>query len=346
MKKNINITNNNYNEMQIMKKINKEFDERCIKIRNRIQKIKKEEEEYKKKMMNYRKREKQEKLIKDDKKKIKIQLQRIKEEREKALQSKKLLIKSQKEKDKEYRAHKMSKNLSQKKINYQTSLNDKYLMKIIKEQLKTQQLNKNTYSHAKVRQELNEFETNKMKRNLEKENQIKQFHQNNLMQLKKLENEMKNTCNQLEELEKEALESLNKTKHMNMRLFGEKSFNYSIDGDKGRKLYKKTVNKSMENFNMNGIIENNCEDCEEEDSNQNLSVYVKRRRCMSPTNNKKSNNFNFNNKLKPKNSISINSFPKNIKAYNSQKMSKVDKNNKIKIAKNIQNIINNNVNKK
>ena len=32
-----------------MKKINKEFDERCVKLRNRIQRIKNEEENYKKK---------------------------------------------------------------------------------------------------------------------------------------------------------------------------------------------------------------------------------------------------------------------------------------------------------
>ena len=220
-------------------------------------------------------------------------------------------------------------------------------MKIIREQLKTQELNKNTYSHAKVRQELNEYETNKMKRNLEKENQIKQFHQDNLMQLKKLEKEMKNTCNQLEELEKEAIESLNKTKHMNLRKYGESSYNYNKGGNKERKLYKKTANKSMENFNMNGIIENYCEDSEEEDSKPNVSVYVKKRRCMSPTHQKKSNNLNINNKLKTQNSVSINSFPKKIKAHNSQKLSTVDKNNKVKIPKNTQNKNdNNNVKKK
>ena len=31
--------------MQLLKKINKEFDEKCIKIRNRIQRLKNEEEE-------------------------------------------------------------------------------------------------------------------------------------------------------------------------------------------------------------------------------------------------------------------------------------------------------------
>lgn len=41
-------------------------------------------------------------------------------------------------------------------------------MKIVKEQLNSQQLNKNSSSHAKIKQELNEYEANKMKRNLEK----------------------------------------------------------------------------------------------------------------------------------------------------------------------------------
>ena len=53
-KKNSNVAKSKYNEVQLMKKLNREFDERCIKLRNRIQKIKNEEENYKKKMMNYR----------------------------------------------------------------------------------------------------------------------------------------------------------------------------------------------------------------------------------------------------------------------------------------------------
>ena len=36
-------------EIQLMKKINKEFEEKCIKLKNRIQRLKTEEEDYKKK---------------------------------------------------------------------------------------------------------------------------------------------------------------------------------------------------------------------------------------------------------------------------------------------------------
>ena len=204
-----------------------------------VKKIKKEEENYQKQMINYKRREIHDKLIKDDKKKLKLEIEKNKEERNKALNNKKQFIQSQRQKDNIYRDKKKNANLSQKKLNYQTSLNDKYLMKIIKEQLKTQQLNKNTYSHAKVRQELNEFETNKMKRNLEKENQNQKMHEHNIKQLKLLEEEMKITCNQLEELEKQAVDRLKRTKYMNLRLFS---------GDKyGNNYSKQTRNNNKKN---------------------------------------------------------------------------------------------------
>jgi hypothetical protein len=43
--------------MKLMKKINKEFDERCLKLRNRIQKMKNEEENYQKKHKRTKKKE-------------------------------------------------------------------------------------------------------------------------------------------------------------------------------------------------------------------------------------------------------------------------------------------------
>ena len=152
-------------------------------------------------------------------------------------------------------------------------------MKIIREQLNTQQLNKNIYTHAKIKQELNEFETNKMKRNLEKETQIQQLHENNIIQLKRLEKEIKNSCTQLEELEKEAIESLNKTKYMNLKIVGENQNNYPIGVNKKRNIFKKQVNKSVENLNMNGISEED----DDEQNNPNKSVYVKKNKNMTPT---------------------------------------------------------------
>ena len=307
--------------MQLMKKINKEFDERCLKIRNRIQRIKNEEKIYEKQMINFRKKEIQDKLIKEDKKKLKIEIEKNKEERNKALNSKKKLIQSQREKDSIYRQNKKNENLSQKKLNYQTSLNDKYLMKIIKEQLNNQQMNKNTCNHAKIKQELNEFETNKMKRNLEKENQIQQMHENNIMQLKILEKEMKSTCNQLEELEREAIESLNKTKHMKLKIIGENPQMYYNGGSMKKKKSKnnKQINKSMENIKIKSMDEKTIN---KEDNNPNRSVYIKknRNRYMSPKSKIEKENTKIKSKTKYGNSISINSFPKTNKSKSTEKI--------------------------
>ena len=189
--------------MKLMRKINKEFDEKCIKIRNRIQRLKNEEEECIKQRINFKKKEKHDKLIREDKKKFKKEIIKVKEERNKEIDSRKEIIKNRRIKENIHRETKKHENLSQKKLNYQSSLNEKYLMKVIREQLNTLQLNKNTYSHAKIKQELNEYETNKMKKNLEKENMNKKMHEHNIKQLKLLEEEMKITCDQLEFLEKE-----------------------------------------------------------------------------------------------------------------------------------------------
>ena len=56
-----NSTLSKFNEIKLMKKINKEFDEKCIKIRNRIQRLKKEEEECLRQRINYKKKEKHDK---------------------------------------------------------------------------------------------------------------------------------------------------------------------------------------------------------------------------------------------------------------------------------------------
>jgi len=274
--------------MQLMIKINKEFDQRCMQIRNRIQRIKNEELNYQKKMINFRRKEINDKLIQEDKRKFRNELQKNKEADYKALVTKKLYINSVRVKDNMNRKNKKEANLSQKKLNYQSSLNDKYLMRIIKEQLNNQQLNKKTCTHAKVRQELNEYETNKVKKKLEKENKIQQIYENNIVQLKRLEKEMKHTCSQLEELEKQAIDSLSKTKHMSLKIMGHSKTNYNVkDFNKNRKY-----NNSMENMNFAGIavgIENKI--------NPNKSLHVKKAGYFSPhrTNNRKLN-LNYRNK--------------------------------------------------
>ena len=102
-----------------MKKINKKFDEKCIKIRNRIQRLKNEEEECLKKRLNFIKKQKQGKLIREEKRKIKNEVKKYQEERIKALNSKKEIIQNQRIKDNLYRENKKNESLSQKKMNYQ-----------------------------------------------------------------------------------------------------------------------------------------------------------------------------------------------------------------------------------
>ena len=132
---------------------------------------------------------------------------------------------------------------------------------------------------------------------------------------------MKNTCTQLEELEKEAIESLNKTKYMNLKIVGENQNNYPIGVNKKRNIFKKQVNKSVENLNMNGISEED----DDEQNNPNKSVYVKKNKNMSPIHINQNKDLNSRNKSKYGNSISINSFPKNNKALTTQKSSVVNK---------------------
>jgi hypothetical protein len=141
----------------------------------------------------------------------------MKNEKDKELEKKRERIQRYKKKEKTRLEEKKNENLSQKKRKYQSAMNDKYLMKCIIEQLNTQQNNKNSYKHAKIKQEINEFETNKMKQNMMKENQLQIDQDNNLRVLKLIEKKMLNTCTELETIERQCLESLNKTKKFNLR---------------------------------------------------------------------------------------------------------------------------------
>ena len=290
-----------------MKKINREFEERCLKLKNRIQKLKIEEEDYRKKMRNHIKREEQDKQIKNEKERLKLELQRNRDEQNKALTNKRNLVKLKKEKDIKNRLDKKNANLSQKKSNYKNFLTDKYVNKILKEQLSTLQKHKNAYSHAKVKQEYNEYETNKIKKNIQRENLLKKQHENNINQLKGLEKELRKTCNKLEIIEKEYIDKLNKTKYQSMKILeNSKSFNYSSLVAKNRsKLF---INKSMENIDINGAVNNDNED-NGDYKNRNRSVIVKKNKLLSPTSKSQKNMIIFK-KPKTKNKlISINYYP-------------------------------------
>ena len=201
----------------MVKKKNKDIDDKCKALVNRIHILKKEEEIYKKQLKNIKKREKQDQIIQSHKNKMKLELEKMRNEKDKELEEKRERIQRYKMKEKNRLEEKKNENLSQKKRKYQSAMNDKYLMKCIIEQLNTQQNNKNSYKHAKIKQEINEFETNKMKQNMMKENQLQIDQDNNLRVLKLIEKKMMNTCTELETIERQCLESLNKTKNFNIR---------------------------------------------------------------------------------------------------------------------------------
>ena len=306
--------------MKLMKKINKEFDEKCIKIRNRIQRLKNEEAECLKQRINFKKKEKHNKQIREDKIKLKNKINKLKEDKCKDLILKKNFVQSQRMKSNENRENKKKEIVSKKKSKYQSLLNEKHLMKIIREQLNTLQMNKNTYSHAKIKQELNEYEANRMKRNLEKQNMNKKIHEQNIMQLKLLEEEMKITCNQLEELEKQAVDRLKRTKYVNLRLFSEDKTKNNFKKVKKNKLNQnKHLNKSMENIKVNGINEHHNKSFEEkEDVYSNKSNIIIKSSLMSPKYRNKDITLKISNKKQK--DLSSSAFSKTNKEKNSQKI--------------------------
>lgn len=301
-----------------MKKINKKFDEKCIKIRNRIQRLKNEEEECLKKRLNFIKKQKQGKLIREEKRKIKNEVKKYQEERIKALNSKKEIIQNQRIKDNLYRENKKNESLSQKKMNYQSSLNEKYVMKIIKEQLNTLEMNKNAYSHAKIKQEYNEYETSKVKKNLDKENQNQKMHEHHIKELRRFEDKIENTYNQLEKLEKEAIDRLKKTKYMNLRLFSEDKYRSNYSEIKRNKIiHNKNLNRSMENIKLKDF--NLKKNIEFEEKNANKTILVDKAGSTIQSEKKRKMKLkNINNLQK---GLSMSTLPKTNKEKNSKKIS-------------------------
>lgn len=245
------------------------------------------------------------KTIKDEKIKMKTVLEKNKKTRDNDLNLKQKYVKTLREISSRNRQRKKIEAISQKKMNYQTSLNDKYLMKIIKEQLNIQYFNKNTYNHAKIKQEYNEFEAKKMKKNLERENQLFKLHESNIIQLKQLEEEMLNTCNQLEEVERQAIERLNKTKNLDLEL----SNDYNVNHYKKNKQF----NKSMEIIHSLHRNEDNKTSTKTL-NDRHFSPRIPKNINFSTKNNSfKRYEIFKSNKKKSKSSISINAKPINLK---------------------------------
>ena len=192
--------------------------------------------------------------VQNDKKQIKLELERVKKEINEELMKKNEKKKKLKMEGEKKIKKKKIEYYSAKKRKYQSALSDKQIMKCIKEQIDTQENNKNLYKIAKVKQQFNEYETNKIKNNILKENQVLLEHENNLKCLKLIEKKMVKTFKQLEMREKECLESLNKTKYINTKYMG------NIKLSDNNKITIKTNlrrNKTMNCLKKNNIINNN-----------------------------------------------------------------------------------------
>lgn len=186
-------------------------------------------------------------MIQVDKMKIKFELTKIKEEQDKELQKKKERIHRFKEKIKNNIEEKKIENNLKKKRKYQSALNDKYLIKCILEQINDQQTNKKCYQHEKVKQYYNEFETNKIKQSILKENSARLEYEKNMKKLIAKEKRMKKKCDELLSLEKKYLEQLNQTKEDNLRYIENTSENISkYSYNHFIKKHTRNLNRSMD----------------------------------------------------------------------------------------------------
>jgi len=224
-----------------------DLGERYNTLKNRIEIIKREEQAYKTQLKNIKKKERKEQMIQVDKMKIKFELTKIKEEQDKELQKKKERIHRFKEKIKNNIEEKKIENNLKKKRKYQSALNDKYLIKCILEQINDQQTNKKCYQHEKVKQYYNEFETNKIKQSILKENSARLEYEKNMKKLIAKEKRMKKKCDELLSLERKYLEQLNQTKEDNLRYIENTSENISkYSYNHFIKKHTRNLNRSME----------------------------------------------------------------------------------------------------
>ena len=276
---------NRQSSMRKIEKANKDFDKRYTTLKNRIAIIKREEEIYKNQLKNLKRQEHKEQMVQVDKMKIRMELSKIKEEQDKELEQRKERIHRFKEKIKNKMEEKKNENISKKKRKYQSALNDKYLIKCIIEQMNNQQINQKSYQHEKVRQYYNEYETNKIKKNLIKENRLRLEYENNMTKLKQKEKKMKRKCSELESVEKKYLEKLNETKESNLRYMENTSeslskYSYVYYYKKGR---MRNLNRSME-------LDSLSNDKKGIDSNTFYSTSVKNIKNKNEKNEKKDKN--------------------------------------------------------
>ena len=307
---------NRQSSMRKIQKANKEFDDRYTTLKNRIEIIKREEQIYKNQLKNIKRQEAKEQMAQVDKIKLRMELSKIKEEQDKELEQRKERIHRFKEKIKNQMKEKKIENISAKKRKYQSALNDKYLIKCIIEQMNSQQNNQKSFQHEKVRQYFNEFETNKIKKNLIRENRLKLEYEINMNKLIQKEKKMKRKCSELELVEKKYLEKLNETKENNLRYMENTSeslskYSYVYFLKKGK---LRNLNRSME-------LDSYSNDKKGTNSNTLISSSMKNIKSKNDKNDKRDNtttDYTHNSSI----SIFINSKysnKKNIKGRNNVK---------------------------
>jgi len=116
-------------------------------------------------------------------------------------------------------------NINTKRKRYQSALNDKIVLRNIRQEINRQQNNKNCFRHAKVKQQYYEGKTNNLKKNMNKKNEDFIEQENDLKELKIIGDKMMKTYTQLELIEKQCIENLNKTKYLNEKFKEKKAIN-------------------------------------------------------------------------------------------------------------------------
>jgi hypothetical protein len=208
------------NEIKLITKRNKEFNNKCSNLYHHIKILKQKEENYRKKLLNLKKKEKKDLKINEDKKKMKLQLEKKRKEKDKELQKRKENIKKLKNEEHNMLKETKNNNINNKRQRYQSALYDKRMLKNIKQEIDEQEKNKNYFLHEKIKQQYYEGKTNQLKKSYYKKNEEFIEQEYDLKRLKIMENKMMKTYNKLEIIEKKFMENINlfRAKEMNEKL--------------------------------------------------------------------------------------------------------------------------------
>jgi hypothetical protein len=223
--------------------------------------LKNEESNIKHKISLIKNKENNNNQIKKEKVNRKLELEKIKKEHEKILNNKINIVKNQK--NDEITGIKTSRHNSMvnKKVNYIYSLNEKNLLKNIKEQHDNIIKNKNKYLHEKIKQNINEYESKKLKIKNEINNNKLKDYESQLKILNSHQDNLKKEFIKLELLEKEALNNLNqkKTESKMMENLYNLKFSFPTSLKKSIKINENEndiILKTDKNYNNNNLLLN------------------------------------------------------------------------------------------